>query len=77
MPEIDDPGQANARQNERLREWDLKRYCGPWLVQQRSRSGLSIAQVAERIGIRPKYLQDVEADRIQCSEKVRQAYEAL
>ena len=47
------------------------------LREARQRAGLTLRQVAERVGHSVVYLCDVELGRRRCTEKILAAYEAL
>jgi len=50
---------------------------GAWLRNERKKAGLSLREMARRLGVSAPFLCDVEFSRRNCSVKVRQAYEAL
>lgn len=50
---------------------------GAWLRRRREVSGLTLREMARRLGFSPAYLCDVEKNRRHCSAKIRGAYEEL
>lgn len=50
---------------------------GAWLRQQRKRSGLSLRELARRIGVSPPYLSDVELNRRGRTAKIVEVYAVL
>lgn len=50
---------------------------GGWLRQQRERSGVSLRELARRIGVSPPYLSDVELNRRGRTTKIVEAYAIL
>lgn len=50
---------------------------GEWLRAQRIKAGLSLREMAARMGFSAQYVSDVEKNRRNCLPKFRAAYEAL
>lgn len=50
---------------------------GRWLRHERELAGLTLREMAQRLGFSAAFLCDVEHDRRNCSPKVREAYEGL
>ena len=50
---------------------------GRWLRHEREIAGLTLREMARRLGYSAAYLCDVEHSRRHCSPRIREAYEAL
>jgi len=50
---------------------------GRWLRHERQRAGLTLREMARRLGFSAPYICDVELNRRNCSPKIRAAYEGL
>ena len=50
---------------------------GAWLRLRREMAGLTLRELARRLGYSAAYLSDIERNRRNCLPKVREAYEAL
>lgn len=50
---------------------------GAWLRNERKTAGLTLREMARRLGLSAPFICDVELNRRNCSPKVRAAYEAL
>ena len=50
---------------------------GEWLRFERETAGLTLREMARRLGYSAPYVSDVERNRRNCTSKIRAAYEAL
>lgn len=50
---------------------------GRWLRQEREIAGLTLREMARRLGFSVVYLSDIERNQRHCSPKIRAVYEAL
>jgi DNA-binding XRE family transcriptional regulator len=48
---------------------------GEWLRQERKRAGLTLREMARRVGVSAAYLCDIEKNRRNCLPAMRDAYE--